>query len=746
MQKVWKKFAVLVSVFCLALTAAIFCACGDSAEKETYTVKVVLPDGDDTPVPGVELTFSEEADETKTQKPVKTDKNGKVVVTYKKADYRVKVTGGLPEGYTLLNADSETYCTRNWVKSACLITLDKTEGNYTVTVVRQGGSNVAGVDVIFTPDSSAAETLVRTTDENGKVQIALSATLDYVVTLDATTLPSGFAVKPEDANGISTANGAAITFTLVPEQTYSVQVNGPAGVSLEGIAVSYAATANGFTTLWGYTDANGKLSVVKPSSKGYIYITAPNGYAYNENYGDNSPYALKKGTITFQLLKRTDFTLSTAMTESEQQAFVAATTSNFAAMMSEAGRAAYCFSAQIGAGETQVFSFTAQQSERYDFFASFSDCEVKLFDSLKFKAGNIDYSIAELPDKSMGMYVEAEAGATYFFTVSATTAQTVQLVIVTPADKNDYSAEGAGDYTLTIKNKQPAMLYFRPAQSGEYTLTIASGASGYRIDQISQANHDPIIGAGSDNGSVVFQATDSELFDGNGKPTPNVWIFRFTSTAATPAYPIEISVTIERTGDAFEKQKVTENAVVTERLTQYADQTGKLTAVGVTGAQVVKGGDGYYHYGNANGPVVVIKLKGAIPPFYVGEENKKLDFSTLDKEDIGWYTFYKNSDDTHYYFVNYASFLRGYTAYSDNPTIEVEEYYLKYVNKDGVYPLNDELKVFLQYVARNNASWLSGSVSNAQSDCLWLFSAYYYDDAAETAASEIDLTAWKKED
>lgn len=746
MQKVWKRIAVLVSVFCLALTAAIFCACGEKAEEAAYTVKVVLPDGDETPVEGVELTFCDETDETKTLKPVKTDADGKAVINCKKADYRVKITDGIPSGYALFNAGSDAYCTKTWgSKLSCVITLDKAETDYTVTVAKLGGSAVANVEVVFTPETDAAAQVKRTTDANGTVNISLPANINYLVTLNTDTLPNGFAMQPVDLNGISTANGDSITFTLSAGQNYSFQITGAEGAPLEGITVTYAPTVNGSRTPWGVTDENGKLSVVKTATTGYTFITAPDGYVYNEDYGTKCPYVLKKGTITFGLLKLTELIPAQAMSPSEQEAFAIATNGNpvnssFLNLMSEAGRTAYSFDAAIAEGETQAFSFTPAEAGNYSLFVNFTNCEIQSYDSL-----NLRYELSSLPSKSMYMDLECEANTTYYYTVAADKAQTLQLVIVTPEEKNNYTAEGEGNYEITIKDNLPAMLSFRPAVSGEYTLTIKNGECGYRIDRISQATLDPIFGAGSDIGTVVFTVLSSELFDSAGNPSSNRWIFRFTSAAENPAYPLGITVKFEKTGEVIEKQNVVDYAEVRETLTQYGDQTGTLKAVGVTGAQVVKGSDGYYRYGNANGPVVVVKLQGEISPFYNGAET---DFSTLDKEGSNWYTFFVRTDETTNYFVNYAQFLRGYTAYSADPTIEVEEYYLKYVNKDGVYPLNDELKTFLEYVVKHNKDWLMlCGGPDAQQECLWLFSAFYYDNGETTASlSDAALPAWKKED
>lgn len=751
MKNIWKRVAVLIAVLCLTLACAMV-ACGDDeGETEppaddtvTYTVKVVLPDADETPAEGVELTFCEEEDETKTQPPVKTNENGIAKITCKTANYRVKITDGFPEGYTLFNADSENYLTKNWNKPNCIITLDEAVYTYTVTVTLPNSEPASGVDVIFTPNASGAEAKTVKTGLSGKASITLPADINYLVTLDGDTLPGNTVISAEDEKGISTLNGTSIYFALENPVTYTFSVTGPEGANLEGIEVSYSETAGGRRTPLGVTDANGTLTIERSAIAKFAYIKSPEGYVYNEYYGESKcPYLLTKKTIKFTLLKCNELVLQDKMSDSAIQAFKSATGSDgFTAALKEVGRAAYSSEYELGEGETQIFSFKAEETGTYSFFANFSNAEINVYKTL-----DLNDPYTSLPGKSLAITFDCTKGESYYFSVKANAAQSIQLVVVTPAEKNEYKANGTGDYTVAIKENMPAMLYFRPSVSGEYTVTIQNGASGYHMQQISSANLMPMIGTDSVNGTSVFTATHSELFDAKGDPSSTKWIFRITSTADVPSYPIELTVTITRTGDAIEKESVIEHAAVQTKLTKYADKTGTLKAVGVSGAQVVKGNDGYYRYGNANGPIVVIKLKGEINPFYVGEDGAILDFSTLDQSGNNYYNFYTHSDDTHNYYVSYARFLRGYAAYSAEPAIEVQEYYLKYVNKDGVYPLNDELKTFLEYVARDNASWFTYRAgSSAQKDSLWLFSAYYYEDT-ETASIQphTGLTVWKKE-
>ncbi len=128
MKKFWKRFAVIASILCLAVTAcALFAACGGNEDTDNgiYTITVVTPEG--TGVQGVKMklcTVDEQGNEL-TCKLFTTDANGKVVAEMTPDNYHVSLISGIPEDYSAteyMDGVSKLY-TKDFTKNAFTITL-----------------------------------------------------------------------------------------------------------------------------------------------------------------------------------------------------------------------------------------------------------------------------------------------------------------------------------------------------------------------------------------------------------------------------------------------------------------------------------------------------------------------------------------------------------------------------------------------------------------------------------------------
>ena len=224
--------------------------------------------------------------------------------------------------------------------------------------------------------------------------------------------------------------------------------------------------------------------------------------------------------------------------------------------------------------------------------------------------------------------------------------------------------------------------------------------------------------------------------------------FSDTDTSKTPTQEIVIFHVSEETNNVVE---------VKEQLAQFPDQDGKvLVGVDYTASLVYNETDKSYHIGTANGPQVVVLLTkadterfglgGALAYFELVNVNAKVANYVFDATPEGSPSYVKVTND-------YRTFLRGFVNYQQTPSmqgytlsipkdIDTETYYTKYVNKDGVYPLTQELKDFLEVFCKDEYNAYNIKVQLGSTDVkpanYWLFPCYYYADGGSIDPVEKD--------
>lgn len=593
------------------------------------------------------------------------------------------------------------------------------QDDYSVTLAFQSGRVVPDAKVIFTPEAEGKETktVEAVTDEEGKCTVRLYTDIDYSVAAD--NLPEDFILQTKK---IHTTKGEEIQLKIVLPEEYSFAVTGPAGADLSNITVSYSATVDGERKPLGQTGEDGKLIARMEPVNGYAFITPPEGYVYNEFYGSNSncPYkmsSVKPEKITFELISHEKLTLENAISSEEINAFQQATGNTVLEnMMKSSIRKAYSFSKTSAEAHT-VYSFEAKEAGDYWVFVNYKNKDdAEEGDANEVETDKVDFVFSvsnslNLDPKSAlnsisgsfsNFSVVCEEGATYYLNVNAdTTEQELQFLIVSPEERNETLVTAEGDVTLSVLENIPAEIRFMPSVAGEYTFTTDSNV---KIEVISNG----YTGETSVDGTIKIEVTSGHLYYGDGTPSHITWYLRFTALGENPVYPLNVTVHVTRE-NIIEYTLQVRVVEVTETLTKYEDQTGTLTAIGVnnTTGQVVKGDDGYWHYGDKDGAVVVVQLKGNIPVFY--PETK---FEDVDKE-RDFFRFLVGTDEEKHVYLHddYTQLFHTYT---------------EYVNKDGMYRLTDELAALLKLVAKQNEPFFKTCVSNYTADSLWLFSAFYY--------------------
>jgi len=172
----------------------------------------------------------------------------------------------------------------------------------------------------------------------------------------------------------------------------------------------------------------------------------------------------------------------------------------------------------------------------------------------------------------------------------------------------------------------------------------------------------------------------------------------------------EVTVKVTRTGDAVEPEDIQKTPVAfTAPTEKFVGGSGTLTSVPIPNKyDMVKGDDGYYHVGTKTGPLLLVNLT-KVDKERIGE---------LSLKDIPSYKDAHTDNSEAYVFANYENGkLKSRADYTDM----IAEY-SKWVNSDGVYPVNDDLYGFLhryQGYISTNPQYMSD---------IWLIPCKFYSD------------------
>lgn len=613
---------------------------------------------------------------------------------------------------------------------------------YTVTV-KAGDAAAAGVKVTV-KKGTATLGKPKITDQNGKAEFKLAEDAGYTVTLD--DLPVGYSLA--DGTPVTFDAEHKLTVKLTEDFAYVIKLVNPDGsayvqsdvqvgictVESENCLNPVTVGADGIGKVYGAEKTDYHVQVLGLAA-GKAYESDEKGYSI---YRDASTggYHDGSGNILYN-------NLSDTKTETEIKIYPVTeikfdgtplTDAEIAEYMDEYmididGDKAYKFTAKLPAGQTAYYSLKAEMSGTYNIYN---------IDQNRYK-GNATFLLGDSYLSGHGMFfyphdLEQDEVLYINITNDGDNESDIEFVVGIPA-ASQTSLSGAGKTEAVIYQAGVnAVVEISPSAAAVYTATV----DGEQLIALKQAN------SAMSAKAVAFETAD---YKANNtvqiKITPDMLgmpIYLAVGAKSDSTHPVRINITVTK-GATLTNSTIDKKATGT--LTRYEDGPADkvLAYVPVNGdAAVVKGDDGYYHLGSATGPVIVVRLTTPIGD----EERFSFDDRNLAKlaylDEIGECNFNRyvldatpEADVTDMTkgktFVDYRPMLRGYRVKEEgkDPEIVDQNNYARYVNSDGVYPLNDDLKEFLQNMvaALDNKTMLPQDAADGHE---WLFPCYCYAD------------------
>ena len=621
--------------------------------------------------------------------------------------------------------------------------------DYTVTV-KADGAAASGVKVTVKKGKTPVDN--KKTGADGKATFKLPKDSGYTVALS--DLPAGCAV-PEGELGF----GDKYELTVNLESSfYTVKLvkedGSPFYAENVTVGICLADSGNCLTPVRIGTDGVAKIDAAKDNYHIQI-IGLPQNYAY----ANEEKYALRinpeYGNYFWENSEDRFVPLSATVTEQTvticEVDFVEFETPLSAAKLAEYEAAgyeirgsAYGKTGTVPAKSTAYFAFTAEFTGNYMFY--YMD-DASYMVNREFRCGengSEDDSYVNPYANHYGYQIAAVKGKTYYInaTNDGDSALDLEFVLAAPG-ASAATATGAGDVPVTVYTANAsAIIAFSSAAPASFKVTDNGSATaiGCYADYSDAADmwKNLDVGDYAANSEVSFKYTQKLM---------GTTVYLAVAVKAD-AYPATVTVNIAKLHNIPDTQL---DKPLESTLAQFADgAAGKsLTPVPFSASLTKNPTDGYYYDNNGN--LIVVNLTGNLPTtrFNVGGQEVPLLYLELYSNfAIVPYVIDATPSadltalDKGYTYDDYRMMLRGFKDYAQDergnssiPTGLTGNFYAKYVNSDGVYPLNDELKSVLQlmtawlidYEERTNNSVLP----NAADECLWMFPCFYYGGSAD---------------
>lgn len=628
---------------------------------------------------------------------------------------------------------------------------------YTV-IVKMDDAPVKGVTV--TVKKGGVSYAPKTTGEDGKVEFSLAKADDYEVELD--NLPENYEVPegtsrkfPADRNltvniaekfayKIKLVNKDGDPFTTDDAEEVKVGICTLSGNCLEAVEPD----ANGLARI---EAAKGDYHIkVYDLPVGYAYECDSNGYSMHQSdegtyiyEGDDNTYnslsaTENEQTITIYPVNVLDFATMTAMTEDEIAEY-----NDYSRTIT--GAKAYKVQMKLEGHQTAYYTFTAECTGTYMLYAiGYQSAAMGYKINPRFLLGDTVASGSGMFNE-YGQNIETVKGQQYYINVTAlASGLDCEFILTTPV-ASGATATGAGTVSVTLyKENAFAVIELKPTAGAAFKATVQGetvAAITYQDSEYYDSNASDVFWDES-----VYQAGAEVEFKFTEDKIGNTIYIAVAAQANAENYPVTLNVKIEKLRDLAN----TVNTVTTEATLAKYNRPANKELVPLpfdidAENELVKGEDGYYHYGE-DGPIVMVMLTGDLDldRFSAGGALVYMELSTIgqvnpyvvdvtDWEDRMDLTKGNTYDD-------YRELLRGFKDYKydkqNNPSIPnsddilVEKYYVKYVNEDGAYPLTDELIDILKIIAyQQQVEGMLPMIENYENQ--WLFACYYYDDYLE---------------
>ncbi len=609
-------------------------------------------------------------------------------------------------------------------------TPDDNAVTYTVTVMKDADTPASNVSVQIRKGGATFERV--NTDAHGKAEFDLVPD-SYEVVLSK--LPAHYSV-PQSASLTLTSENRSITVTLAKSFVYTVKLVNPDGTPFyaQGVMVGICTLeGNCLTPVMLGEDGVAEIEA-DPGDYHVQILELPEGYDFaritdenSSNYYSGENFSATDTEMTITINSSISVTSVAPMTDTEKKTSSEAIPAYDAAAQRFVS---YKHSKELKANEIAYFSISAEISGRYDFYTK---------GSVLYLSNGTEFVVGEAGNY-MPQTLVCEAGKPYYFKAINHGSSTVTAEFVITAPYSSYIEQKGKGAVLEVtvgKEDTNAIIAFEATEAGVYTVSVEGDTrTAIAVSQSTPSEFvetAPADSAYAANATATFVAYTSAV---QGKVQMHIAV-----TAKANSYPAKLNVKIDKTTAIADTYTTVE---VEEKLTQYANPAGQeLQGVPMDGTAklVYNAADKYYHLGTVSGPVVVVNITGALDTNRF-EAGCALAYMELVNSYLATYKFVTRQEfgETT---IDYTVFLRGFDKYdytngthgpvASIPTeITAQTYYAKYVNDDGVYPLTEELKTFLEKFCEVNATAFSWQIpASVKAEDAWLFPCYYYTEATQ---------------